>query len=61
MLIKFVVVGNVVFNVVVVVGNVVDNVVVVSEFLCAKVSLVTQCVLFAGHKTISHSFMALTK
>lgn len=31
------------------------------EFLYAKVSLVTQCILYAGHKTISHSFLALTK
>lgn len=34
---------------------------VVSEFLCAKVSLVTQCVLYVGFKTISHSFLALMK
>ena len=31
------------------------------ELLLAKVSLVTQCILYVGSKTISHSFLALTK
>ena len=37
------------------------HIIILPEFLSAKVSLVTQCVLYVGHKTISHSFMALTK
>lgn len=32
-----------------------------NKCLAVKVFLVTQCILYVGHKTISHSFMALTK
>lgn len=32
-----------------------------SELTGAKASLVTQCILYVGSKTISHTFLALTK